>query len=73
MTQSRVMSAAEAVTNVAVGWSVALVAQLLVFPAIGLQASLGQNVTLSSVFTGVSLVRNYVLRRLFDTLGRPRR
>ena len=38
--------------------------QLVVFPILGLQASLGQNLK-ALVFTGVSIVRSYVLRRLF--------
>lgn len=63
--QGRAMSAIEAVTNVAVGWLVAVAAQLVVFPAVGLQATLAQNLTVSSAFTAVSLVRSYLLRRLF--------
>jgi len=66
MSQSRTLSAVEAVTNVAVGWLVALSTQLAVFPLLGLHVSLGQNLTLSSVFTAVSLVRSYLLRRLFE-------
>jgi hypothetical protein len=66
MSQSRTLSAVEAVTNVSVGWLVALSTQLAVFPLLGLHVSLGQNLTLSSVFTAVSLVRSYLLRRLFE-------
>jgi len=67
------MSALEALANVAVGFLVALLTQLLVFPAVGLQATLAQNLSVSSVFTGVSLARSYVLRRLFEHLhGRTR-
>ena len=36
MTQSRAMSGLEAVTNVVVGWVVALGTQALVFPVMGL-------------------------------------
>lgn len=59
MTQSSAMSAVEAVANVSVGWLVALATQLIVFPTVGLQASLAQNMAVSSVFTVVSLVRSY--------------
>ncbi|WP_417463290.1 hypothetical protein [Kordiimonas sp.] len=69
MTQSRSLSAVEAAANVLVGWCTAFVTQLLVFPAVGLQAGLGQHVTLSLVFTALSFVRSYVLRRAFARLG----
>ena len=70
MTQSRLMSAVEAGANVAVGWCVALVTQMVLFPVVGLQVTVAQTVTLRGAFTAVSLVRSYVLRRLFDRFGR---
>jgi hypothetical protein len=68
MRQSRVMSLVEALTNVVVGLMVAVATQVVVFPIIGLQATLGQNLKLALVFTGVSVARSYVLRRLFETM-----
>jgi hypothetical protein len=68
MRQSRMMSLVEAVTNVAVGLVVAVATQIAVFPVLGLQASLGQNLKLALVFTGVSIARSYALRRLFETM-----
>jgi hypothetical protein len=62
------MSLIEAVTNVVVGLIAALATQVVVFPILGLQATLGQNLKLALVFTGVSIVRSYSLRRLFETL-----
>lgn len=69
MSQSRALSAVEAVANAAVGWSVALATQLVLFPVVGLQASVAQHIALSVTFTAVSLARSYVLRRLFVRLG----
>lgn len=68
--QSRGMSALEAVTNVMLGWATALVTQLWFFPLIGLQATLGQHLILSTVFTVISLVRSYLLRRGFVAMER---
>jgi hypothetical protein len=62
------MSAVEAVTNVLVGYGIAVVTQVLVFPLFGLTASLGDNLLLGIVFTAVSLIRSYALRRVFNTL-----
>ena len=72
MRQSRLMSPVESVANVSVGLLVATATQLVVFPILGLQASLGQNLKLALVFTGVSIVRSYVLRRVFETSGHDR-
>ena len=68
MRQSRLMSLVEAVTNVAVGLVVAVATQLAVFPILGLQASVGQNLKLALVFTAVSIARSYALRRLFNAI-----
>ena len=68
MTQSRRMSLIEAITNVAVGYALAVVTQMLVFPWFGLKASLGEHLAIGSVFVAVSLARGYLLRRLFEML-----
>jgi hypothetical protein len=66
MKQSRRMSLVEAGTNVLVGYAIAVLTQILVFPIFGLQASLSDNMTIGLVFTAVSVGRSYVLRRLFE-------
>jgi len=66
--QSRLMSAMEAVANVTVGFGIAVMTQIMVFPLFGLTASLGDNLLLGIIFTGVSLVRSYALRRAFNRL-----
>ena len=47
MRQSRLMSLVEAVTNVAVGLLVAVATQIVVFPILGVQASLAQNLKMA--------------------------
>lgn len=69
MSQTRTLSAVEASINVIIGWQIALVTQIAMFPLLNLQAALSQHVTLSLVFTVISLLRSYVLRRLFARLG----
>lgn len=66
MKQSRWMSLVEAVTNVLVGYGVAVATQMLVFPLFGLHATLQENLAIGLIFTAVSLVRSYVLRRAFE-------
>ena len=69
--QSRRMSMLEAVTNVAVGYGIAVATQAVVFPLFGLHASLSDNLLIGCVFTGVSLIRSYCLRRFFEALRQP--
>ncbi len=64
--QSRRMSLLEAVTNVAVGYVLAVATQIMVFPWFGLHPSLGDNLSLGAIFTAISLIRGYALRRLFE-------
>ena len=66
MKQSRLMSMVEAITNVVVGYGVAVMTQILIFPVFGLQTSLGQNLAMGGIFTIVSLIRSFLLRRLFE-------
>lgn len=66
MKQSRWMSLVEAVTNVLVGYGVAVATQWLVFPLFKLHATLQENLLIGLIFTAVSLVRSYVLRRAFE-------
>ena len=66
--QSRLMSAVEATANVAVGCGIAVITQVMFFPLFGLNASLIENLILGSIFTIVSLIRSYALRRMFNAL-----
>jgi len=66
--QSRWMSLLEAVTNVLVGYGVAVATQWAVFPLFGLHATLQENLLIGLIFTVVSLIRSYLLRRAFEGL-----
>ena len=66
MTQSRAMSLVEAIANVAVGYGVAVVTQILIFPMFGLNTTLMQNLKIGAIFTIVSIARSFALRRLFE-------
>jgi hypothetical protein len=68
MKQSRLMSLVEAVANVVVGYGVAVVTQILIFPIFGLQTTLAQNLQMGLLFTGVSIIRSFLLRRLFEAI-----
>lgn len=70
MTQSRKHSAIEAVAGVAVGFAVSLAAAPIVYPWFGHSFTLTQNVGITIVFTVLSLLRSYAVRRVGNWWGR---
>ena len=69
MKQSRTMSLVEAIANVVVGYGIAVVTQMLVLPAFGLNPTLVQNLKLGLIFTVVSIARSFALRRVFEAMS----
>jgi len=66
MTQTRTASLIESVFNVVIGYGVALVSQLVIFPMFGIQLPLSDNLAIGAWFTVISLVRSYAIRRWFN-------
>ena len=62
------MSLVEAIANVVVGYGVAVLTQLLVFPWFGLPARIGDALAIGAIFTAVSIARSYALRRVFEAM-----
>jgi len=68
MKQTRLMSLVESLANVIVGYGVAVVTQLLIFPIFGLHTTLAQNLKMGAIFTVVSIARSFALRRVFEAI-----
>ncbi|MDD7908297.1 hypothetical protein PUV47_00050 [Pseudovibrio exalbescens] len=68
MKQSRLMSLIESIANVAVGYGVAVITQILIFPVFGLQTTLAQNLKMGAIFTVISIARSFALRRVFEAI-----
>lgn len=66
MTQSRRMSFVESLSNVLIGYGVAVASQVLVFPLFGIHVPLRDNFLIGLWFTAISIVRSYALRRVFN-------
>lgn len=66
MSQSRRGSMVEALANVAVGLVLSLGLQTALSEWYGLRTSLAVDVQIVILFTGLSLMRGYVLRRVFE-------
>ena len=66
MPQSRLSSFVESLANVAIGFGVALVSQIVVFPWFGIQVPLSANLGIGAWFTAISVLRSYLVRRFFE-------
>lgn len=68
MAQTKLGSAAEAALNIVVGFTINYFANLLIFPLFGMHISALNNFWMGCIYTAISLVRSYVLRRWFNGL-----
>jgi hypothetical protein len=66
VSQSRLHSLVEAWANVLVGYGVAVAANLVVLPAFGYAVTVSHAAGMGLLFTVISLVRSYALRRAFN-------
>jgi hypothetical protein len=66
--QSRIQSFIESVANVAIGFLVALASQLIIFPVFDINIPLSENLAIGAFFTVISIVRSYVVRRIFNRI-----
>ena len=62
------MSLVEAAANVVIGYGIAVATQVVVFPAFGIHITLEDDLAIGLVFLVVSLIRSYLLRRVFERL-----
>jgi hypothetical protein len=67
--QTKAMSLVESLVNVAIGYTVGVASQALIFPLFGLSVSLHDNLLIGLAFTVVSIARSYVVRRAFNKIG----
>lgn len=66
MQQTRLESLIESLANIAIGYMVALLSQVAIFPLFGIHVPLSTNLAIGAWFTGISLARSYVIRRWFN-------
>ena len=66
MAQTKLESAIEAVANVLIGYFVAVISQMVIFPIFGIYVGIMDNLLISLYFTCISVVRSYIVRRWFN-------
>lgn len=63
--QTRTHSFIESITSVAIGYSVAVLSQIAIFPLFDIHVSLSDNLLIGAWFTAISILRSYAVRRWF--------
>ena len=66
MSQTKTQSAIESVANVAVGYGVSLAANATILPLFGITISTADNLAIGAIYTAISIVRSYCVRRAFN-------
>jgi hypothetical protein len=66
MNQTRIGSLIEVLFNIAIGFAINWVANLWILPLYGFQITGGQAFSMGLIFTVISVVRSYIVRRWFN-------
>ncbi len=66
MNQTRAGSLIESLMNIMIGYFVALLSQIVIFPLFDIHIPLSSNLWIGAWFTIISLVRSYIIRRYFN-------
>ena len=65
--QTKKWSMIETLVSVGIGWLIGVILNMLVLPLFDYDVSLTDGVLISIIFTAVSVVRSYVVRRFFNS------
>ena len=64
--QTKKQSLLETLTSVFVGWLIGVILNMLVLPLFDYDVNLTDGVLISIIFTAVSVIRSYIIRRWFN-------
>lgn len=68
MSQTKLQSAIETFASTGIGFVIAYIASYTVLPMFGHHVTHGQNFWITVIFTVISLIRGWCVRRLFNRL-----
>lgn len=66
--QSKRMSLAETCLSTVIGYAIAIASQYIIFPVFGIYIPLSAHMIMGGFFTIVSIIRGYLIRRLFNRI-----
>jgi hypothetical protein len=64
--QSKRQSRIESVTNLVSGVVISLISMYIIFPIVGINIGINENIIITLYFTIISLFRSYIIRRYFN-------
>ncbi len=67
--QKKSHSFVEVCLNTAIGYVIAVSAQIAIFPMFDIHIEHSQNLQIGLIFTVISIVRGYIMRRVFNWMG----
>ena len=65
--QTKKQSAIESLTSTTIGIIIGIVLNLTILPIFGYPVSLSDSLLISIIFTAISVIRSYTVRRIFDS------
>lgn len=66
--QPKWLSLLETALGVLIGFAVALILQLIVFPLFDITTTTSENLQIAAIFTVASIIKGYFVRRFFNWL-----
>ena len=66
--QTKKKSLIESTVQTLIGLGTSILVQITIYPLMGIPVSFEQNLIITAVFFVVSIVRGYMVRRLFETV-----
>ena len=69
--QTHKQSLIEVLSGTAFGFLIALLSQIFIMKLYGIQSTFQQDFFITIFFTGISIIRGYVVRRFFNWLWNP--
>mgnify|MGYP003632006438 FL=1 len=66
--QNKKQSLVEAVAGMAIGLFTSFIIQIILYPCMGIPISFSQNIIITLVFCVVSVIRGFLVRRMFNRI-----
>jgi len=66
MKQTKKQSLMEIGVNTVIGFTLSVAIQMIIYPLMGLDVSIGENIYITLIFMVVGILRSYLVRRAFN-------
>lgn len=66
MPQNKKLSLIETLVQTVAGLFISFIVQIIMYPLLNIPVTLNQNIIITSVFFLVSILRGYIIRRIFE-------